>query len=89
VGGFANNAVLPLPIDSGPPLVQPGLLEPGQAVLATSDGIGDFIGNGSTEVGGYLHQEWSKPVSVVNLVRSASFITYQSDDDRTAVIVWV
>lgn len=88
VGGFANNAVKPLPLDVGTPVVQRGTLEPGQAVLLTTDGIGDFLVDGSTEVGGYLHQEWSTPISSVNLVRSASFVTYQSDDDRAVVIVW-
>lgn len=88
-GGFANNAVRPLPIDPGAPLIQRGELEHGQAIFVTTDGIGNFILDGSTQVGGYLHQEWAKPVSAVNLVRSSSFITYQADDDRTAVIVWV
>lgn len=87
-GELASNAVIALPQNPGEPVVFTGYLQPGQAILVTTDGIGDHLGDGSTAVGGYLHEEWCHPRSSVDLLRTASFITFQCDDDRTAVVVW-
>ncbi|TFB96274.1 MULTISPECIES: protein phosphatase 2C domain-containing protein [unclassified Cryobacterium] len=86
--GTKSNAVTALPLDPGPATVQHGTLHRGQALLVTTDGIGDFLLDGSTEVGGYLHNALKSPVGPVDLVRAASFVTFQADDDRTVVIVW-
>jgi serine/threonine protein phosphatase PrpC len=77
-----------LPSDEVSVLVRHDSIEPGQALVITTDGIGDFLADGSTPVGGYLHQAWRTPVSHAEMLRSASFVTFQCDDDRTAVVVW-
>lgn len=88
-GSIASNAVLPLPIDSGDPLVSTWQLEPGQAVVVGTDGIGDPLGDGATALGGYLHGKWASPVrNAAEFLRIASFIRLQADDDRTVVVVW-
>jgi hypothetical protein len=85
---IATNSVVPLPIDPGPPSITSGYMSRGQALLITTDGIGDFIADGSTAVGGYLHDRWSTPKGLNEYVNTLSFVTQQADDDRTAVVVW-
>jgi len=88
-GDIASNAVLTLPLDPGPPTVQHWDLQPGQAVAAVTDGFGDPFGDGSTPVASYLHEVWRRPVrSATELLRTASFVRLQADDDRTVVVVW-
>jgi serine/threonine protein phosphatase PrpC len=87
--GLVSHAVADaLPSDEVSVLVRHDSIEPGQALVITTDGIGDFLADGSTPVGGYLHQAWRTPVSHAEMLRSASFVTFQCDDDRTAVVVW-
>jgi len=85
-----SNKVLPLPSDPGPgyPHVQPGRIRPGEAVMITTDGIGDDMADGTTEVAGYMHAELLQPRTPHSLLETVSYVAYQSDDDRTVLVVW-
>ena len=88
--GLASNEVTPLPTDGGElyPIVQHGHLAVGQAVMITSDGIGDDMRRRNPNVARYIQSRWARPVPAHELLRVASYLAYQSFDDRSAVIVW-
>lgn len=86
--GVLSNAVsAPLPRDPGVPVVQHGSITPGQAVLITTDGIGDDVLSGRTAVAGFLLQ-LVRPMPPHKLLELVSYVAFQSDDDRTVFIAW-
>jgi hypothetical protein len=89
-GEYKSNKVLPLPADPGPgyPHVQPGFIRSGEAVMITTDGVGDDMGDGTTEVAGYLYAELLHARAPHLLLAALSYVAYQSDDDRTVLVVW-
>lgn len=83
-----DNSVLPLPLDTGAPIVTSWELHPGQAAVLCTDGFGDVIGEGARPVGRYLSEAWRRPLDTSALLHSASLVNTNADDDRTAAIVW-
>jgi serine/threonine protein phosphatase PrpC len=63
----------------------------GDGLLLASDGIGNFITDGTSvfTLGEYLAGAWSSPVTVLSFLRDVSFDIASADDDRTAVMCWV
>lgn len=88
--GFKSNSVAPLPADPGAayPLVTSDWIEEGEAVMIVTDGIGDDMLDGSTDVAGFLYRELASPVPPHRLLECVSYIRYQSGDDRSVFIVW-
>ncbi|CAB4887877.1 unannotated protein [freshwater metagenome] len=66
-------------------------LGPGEALLVSSDGIGNFLTfNGlPTALGVDLAHRWSRPVGMLEFVRDVAFEMQSADDDRTALMVWL
>ena len=65
-------------------------LRKGDALVAMSDGVGNFInvrGN-QTLLGNYLAKQWSTPVNMATFVNDVSFDMKSADDDRTVVAIW-
>lgn len=85
---LASNEVIALPLNPGVPSVQIGLLEPGQALVTMTDGIGDHMALGRSPLAGYLHKRWQKTVNALAFAESVGFVSFQADDDRTALIMW-
>lgn len=67
--------------------MQHGSITPGQAVLITTDGIGDDVLSGRTAVAGFLLQ-LVRPMPPHKLLELVSYVAFQSDDDRTVFIAW-
>lgn len=93
--GSVDNAVHPLPGAPGPayPIVRPGEIGPGQALMLTTDGVGDdmSVEDGSvadSDVAAYLWHRLSRPVPGHELLRIMGYVCGTSFDDRSAVIVW-
>ena len=70
---------------SGFPQLQRGYLTRGQALVLTTDGIGDGMGGPAS---GYLHAHLARPLAAHELLRVGSFTTFQSDDDRGMFVAW-
>ena len=64
---------------------------PGDALLVSSDGVGNFLTfNGvDTPLGDDLARRWAQPVGMLDFVRDVAFEMQSADDDRTAVMVWI
>lgn len=89
--GLETSAIRPLPADPGagyPRIVAGTIGRGGQALMLTTDGIGDDMADGSTPTAGYLLRRLSRPVAPHELLRAASYLKFQSHDDRTVVMVW-
>lgn len=84
---MVSNAVLALPREVRvAPMV--GLLEPGEALVVVTDGIGDPLGMGTGEVGQFLAAHWSSPPDLFTFAAHAAFYRRGFADDRTAAVVW-
>lgn len=70
--------------------VQSLSLDPSEALMVASDGIGNFVRHDQslTALGRYLHDRWSSPLDSISFLRDLSFDLTSADDDRTAVLVW-
>lgn len=87
----APATVRPLPGDPGEdhPRIATGRLHRGtQAVLVTTDGLGDDIQDGTTDVAGYLFARLARPVPPHELVRVTGYLRSGSVNDRSAAIAW-
>lgn len=85
---IASSSVDPLP-GSGTPVVLPFTLTAPQALIVTSDGLGDPIGSGDSEVGRHLAQRWTIPPGAAEFLNDVNLLRKTFDDDRTAVGLWV
>lgn len=65
-------------------------LVPGDALVVTSDGVGNFLTfNGApTALGSDVGQRWGSPVGLHELIRDVSFELQSADDDRTVMVLW-
>ncbi len=62
---------------------------PDDAVLVfATDGFGNALGNGHSELAAELYQCWSTPPSPVEFLNQVSFLDQSFVDDRTVVVVW-
>lgn len=86
--GITETAVRALPGAADPTVVK-CQIRLGEAVLLTSDGLGDPIGHGDGEIGTALAERWAQPPSALQILQDINFLRRTFDDDRTAVGVWV
>jgi hypothetical protein len=82
-----SNAVRALPREVQVTPVS-GYLQPGEALVVVTDGIGDPMGTGAGEVGQFLAARWSRPPDLFAFATHAAFYRRGFTDDRTAVAVW-
>lgn len=85
---ISSTAVRPLP-GAVTPTELTVHLQPGEALLLCTDGIGDPVGDGSGEVGTELAARWSAPPTIDGFLRDVNFYRKTYDDDRTAVGIWI
>lgn len=86
--GIADGSVSPLPGPATPVVLTTALGE-GQALVLTSDGVGDPLGDGTGDVGRVLGQRWRTAPSAAQFFSDVNFHRRTFDDDRTAVAAWV
>lgn len=85
---IATTAVSPLP---GPVRAAPQarILQPGQALVVITDGLGDPLGSGGGVVGRFLATMWRQPPDILSFAQHVGFYRKSFTDDRTAVAIWV
>ncbi|NNN15356.1 MAG: hypothetical protein HKL82_05785 [Acidimicrobiaceae bacterium] len=86
--GLTHTSVKPLPGPAAPSLTDVELHK-GEALILTSDGIGDPLGDGSEDLGSELATRWAAPPTATEFFNDVNFLRRTYDDDRTAVVVWV
>jgi serine/threonine protein phosphatase PrpC len=84
---IASSQVRPLPGGVEPEVVK-FTLKPGEAILLATDGVGDALCEGDTELGEYLGAFWSRPPTIEQFFLDTNFWKKTFDDDRTAVVAW-
>ncbi|WP_327725952.1 protein phosphatase 2C domain-containing protein [Streptomyces europaeiscabiei] len=62
-------------------------LGPGQALVLTTDGVGDALVE-LPMAHDWFHHHWAAPVTTLDLLLHISYDSHQRNDDRTAVVVW-
>ncbi|MFJ5641598.1 protein phosphatase 2C domain-containing protein [Streptomyces sp. NPDC093223] len=62
-------------------------LGPGQALVLTTDGLGDALTE-LTQAHDWFHHHWAAPVTALDLLLHINYDSHQRNDDRTAVVVW-
>ena len=84
-----TNAVESLPRET---IVAPtdhrGQLQSGDALVLMTDGLSEPLGNGTGEVGQFLHDQWISPPDILLFPQQLGFVRSGCSDDRTAVSVW-
>jgi len=86
-GTLASNAVLSLPLSPVDFSVSFGYLRKNDCFLLTTDGLGDFIGDGDTSLGDFFRRKLPKCESLASFMQIADVSLYQADDDRTIVMI--
>jgi hypothetical protein len=75
-----------VPAEVGPP--RRITVAPGDALVLASDGIGDPLGDGTSDVGVFLASVWRRPPAALEFVAQVDFARKSYGDDRTAVVLW-
>lgn len=75
-----------LPDRTGAVELVEGRLEPGQALVLVTDGVG--IPLTVPEIATYLAECWSEPPGPVEFLHAMQFRAKSFDDDRSAVVIW-
>jgi len=86
-GALASNAVLPLPLSPDSFMINFGNLNKSDCLILTTDGLSDFIGDGSTLLGSFFRNELPKCESLASFLQIADVSLYQADDDRTIILI--
>ena len=86
-GAIASNAVLSLPLEPKEFIVNHGYLDKNECLILTTDGLGDFIGDGSTPLGDFFKRKLPNCESLAAFLQIVDVSMYQADDDRTLIIV--
>lgn len=87
-GPIASGSVRPLP-GAVEPTYAELILQPGEALLVGTDGIGDIIGDGEASGGRELASRWATPPTIDSFLRDVNAYRRTFDDDRTAVGIWL
>lgn len=84
---IASSSVRPLP---GRYEVAPviDVLDPGEALVVITDGVGDPLGAGTSSVGRFLGRSWAEPPDVLEFAHQVGFVRRTFVDDRTAMVAW-
>lgn len=75
-----------LPDRAGAVEIVESRLEPGQALVLVTDGVG--IPLTVPEIATYLAECWSEPPGPVEFLHAMQFRAKSFDDDRSAVVIW-
>jgi serine/threonine protein phosphatase PrpC len=86
-GAVASNAVFSLPLEPKSFVVNFGHLSKNDCLVLTTDGLGDFIGDGSTPLGDFFKRKLPNCESLATFLQIADVSLYQADDDRTLILV--
>ena len=86
-GAIASNAVLSLPLEQKSFAVNFGSLGKNDCLLLTTDGLGDFIGDGNTPLGDFFIRKLPNCESLATFLQIVDVSLYQADDDRTLILV--
>lgn len=68
--------------------VEQGELSPGEVVVVFTDGIGNALMDGHTELGERLKADWATAPSIYEFGSQVDYVRQTHQDDRTAVAVW-
>jgi serine/threonine protein phosphatase PrpC len=73
------------------PTVVEHVLVDGDAILLTTDGVGNYVtlGESTLALGHRLARQWVRPLDMLSFLRDVDFDLPGADDDRTAVMCWV
>lgn len=71
------------------PVVASADLRAGDAVFLMTDGVGDLLGSGRTQVAAHLAARWTTPPAPAQFVAEVDVRVRSFDDDRTAVGFWL
>ena len=86
-GAIVSNAVLSLPLIPEEFSVNFGFLRKNDCFILTTDGLGDFIGDGSSPLGGFFQANLPKCESLASFLQIVDVSLYQADDDRTIIMI--
>ena len=86
-GAVASNAVLALPLIPGEFIISFGQLQKEDCLILTTDGLGDFISDGNTELGGFFQDRLPNCESLPAFLQVADVSLYQAADDRTLIMI--
>ncbi|MDR2571068.1 MAG: protein phosphatase 2C domain-containing protein [Oscillospiraceae bacterium] len=86
-GSIASNAVLSLPLSPDNFIINFGHLRKSDCFILTTDGLGDFIANGSTPLGAFFQRKLPKCESLASFMQITDVSLYQADDDRTIIMI--
>jgi serine/threonine protein phosphatase PrpC len=86
-GAIASNAVLSLPLSPDDFTISFGYLGKNSCLILATDGLSDFIGDGSTPLGGFFQAKLPKCESLTAFLQIVDVSLYQADDDRTIIMV--
>ena len=86
-GALASNAVLSLPLAPLDFSATFGYLNKNDCLILTTDGLGDFIGDGNSQLGGFFQNKLPDCESLASFLQIADVSLYQADDDRSIVLV--
>lgn len=85
---ITNTSVDPLP-GSAAPVISTLEFGAAEALIVTTDGLGDPMGSGDSEVGRHLAVRWASPPGPAEFLNDVNLLRRTFDDDRTAVGLWV
>jgi serine/threonine protein phosphatase PrpC len=86
-GSLASPAVSALPLPPEFFIVNKGYLNKNECLILTTDGLGDFIGDGSSVLGGFFQERLTKCRGLASFLQVVDVSLYQADDDRTIIMV--
>ena len=81
-----SNAITPLPVEIVEEVVSHNeVLNEGDILFITTDGLSDFIGDGNTRLGKFLSNKLSVVRDPIEFLKILNVAMYQLDDDKTAI----
>jgi uncharacterized protein YegL/serine/threonine protein phosphatase PrpC len=86
-GGLVSNAVSALPFAPETCSIKFGTLSAGDCLLMVTDGLGDIIRNGDTQIGGFFQRNYPKCEYLLQFLHVSSIAMRQADDDRTVILI--
>jgi serine/threonine protein phosphatase PrpC len=86
-GTIASNAVPSLPFSPDDFDVKFGFIGKNDSIILTTDGLGDFLGDGNTPLGDFFRRKLPKCESLASFLHITDVSLYQADDDRTIIMI--
>ena len=86
-GAIVSNAVVSLPFKPKAFFVDYGYLDKSDNMILATDGLGDFIGDGNTQLGDFFKRKLPDCESLAAFLQIIDVSLYQADDDRTLILI--